>query len=72
VRLDVNGAPAASIAVGVRRRARPTRIGGNSPYGEYFRGIIDEARVYSRAVSATEIQTIMNNRLSRIQGGGVT
>ena len=35
----------------------------NSPYGEYFLGIIDEARVYNRALTPTEIQTIMNNSL---------
>src|SRR5439155_17184377 len=31
---------------------------GASQYGEYFQGLIDEVRVYNRALSATEIQTI--------------
>ena len=35
------------------------RIGGNSLWGEYFQGRIDEVRVYSRALSAAEIQTDM-------------
>jgi hypothetical protein len=35
------------------------RIGGNT-LGEYFRGIIDEVRIYSRALSPTEIQDDMN------------
>src|SRR5207253_2324023 len=35
------------------------RIGGNSPYGEYFQGRIDDARVYNRALTATEIQNDM-------------
>jgi len=35
------------------------RIGGNSIWGEYFRGLIDEVRVYNRALSAAEIQTDM-------------
>jgi hypothetical protein len=36
------------------------RIGGNSIWGEYFAGMIDEVRIYSRVLSATEITTDMN------------
>ena len=36
-------------------------IGGNSPYGEYFNGRIDEVRVYRAALSQAEIQTDMAN-----------
>ena len=36
------------------------RIGGNSVWGEYFAGLIDEVRVYDRALSEAEIQTDMN------------
>jgi hypothetical protein len=39
-------------------------IGGNSPYGEYFQGRIDEVRIYNRALTATEIQTDMNTPVS--------
>ncbi|MCA2224220.1 LamG-like jellyroll fold domain-containing protein [Nonomuraea aurantiaca] len=35
-------------------------IGGNSIYGEYFKGVIDEVRVYNRAQTAAQIQTDMN------------
>jgi hypothetical protein len=38
----------------------PLRIGGNSAYGEYFQGRIDEVRIYNRALSQSEIQTDMN------------
>ena len=31
---------------------------GASQFGEYFKGLIDEVRIYNRALSATEIQTI--------------
>ncbi|MGR9108895.1 MAG: LamG-like jellyroll fold domain-containing protein, partial [Gammaproteobacteria bacterium] len=31
------------------------RIGGNSIWGEYFDGYIDEVRIYNRALSATEV-----------------
>jgi hypothetical protein len=35
------------------------RIGGNSVWGEYFSGLIDEVRVYKRVLTATEIQQDM-------------
>jgi concanavalin A-like lectin/glucanase superfamily protein len=35
------------------------RIGGNSIRGEYFRGLIDDVRIYNRALSAAEIQADM-------------
>ena len=61
LRLFVNG-----TQVGTRAVAGPMvtstgalRMGGNSLWGEYFQGRIDEVRVYSRALSATEIQTDM-------------
>ncbi|MGZ5312109.1 MAG: LamG-like jellyroll fold domain-containing protein, partial [Solirubrobacterales bacterium] len=38
----------------------PLWIGGNSPYGEYFQGLIDEVRVYDRALSQADIQADMN------------
>ena len=37
----------------------PLRIGGNKVWGEYFKGSIDEVRVYNRALTATEIQADM-------------
>ena len=40
--------------------ANPLRIGGNAVWGEYFSGLIDEVRVYNRALSASEIATDMN------------
>src|SRR6185436_9418089 len=36
------------------------RIGGNSVWGEYFSGLIDEVRIYNRALSLAEVQTDMN------------
>jgi hypothetical protein len=39
------------------------KIGGNSIWGEYFSGLIDEVRVYNRALSTTEVQTDMNTPL---------
>ena len=41
----------------IQTTTNPLWIGGNSPYGEYFKGIIDEARVYNRVLTQAEIQT---------------
>ena len=61
LRLYVNGAAVASqpAAGTVEANTNPLRIGGNVPYGEYFQGIIDEVRVYNRALSAAELQIDM-------------
>ncbi len=40
------------------------RIGGNSVYGEYFAGLIDEVRLYNRALALAEIQTDMNTPIN--------
>lgn len=39
----------------------PLWLGGNHPYGEYFDGLIDEARVYDRALDAEEIRSDMTS-----------
>ena len=39
---------------------RELRIGGNAVWGEFFSGLIDEVRVYSRALSAAEIERDRN------------
>ena len=36
-------------------------------YGEYFAGLIDEVRIYNRALSAAEIQTDMNTAVGGAQ-----
>jgi hypothetical protein len=60
--LYVNGAVVANKAVSgsIQTSANPFHIGGNAVWGEYFAGLIDEVRVYSRALTAAEIQTDMN------------
>jgi chitodextrinase len=59
--LYVNGTVVASQgATGtLQTTANALRIGGNVPYGEFFHGLIDEVRVYNRALSAAEIQADM-------------
>jgi hypothetical protein len=62
LRLYVNGVQAASRAQtgAIRASTGALRIGGNSVWGEWFAGLIDEVRVYNRALTAAEITTDMN------------
>ena len=62
LRLYVDGTQVASKAAtgSIATSTSPLRIGGDAVWGEYFQGLIDNVRVYSRAVSATELQTDMN------------
>ena len=65
-RLYVNGNQVASKAQtgSIGGSSGALRIGGNSMWGEYFKGRIDEIRIYNRALSATEIQTDRNTAVA--------
>jgi hypothetical protein len=39
------------------------RIGGNTIWSEWFSGLIDEVRVYNRALTGAEIQADMSTPL---------
>lgn len=62
LRLFVNGNQVATqlISAPIMASGGPLRIGGNAIWGEYFLGIIDEVRVYNRALSQSEIQSDLN------------
>ncbi len=62
LRLFVNGAPVSSRTVtgAMVGSAGALRIGGNGVWGEWFQGLIDELRVYNRALSVAEIQSDMS------------
>lgn len=62
LRLYVNGTEVArrSQTGNIATSGGVLRIGGNAVWGEYFAGLIDEVRIYNRALSASEIQTDMN------------
>lgn len=61
LRLYVGGVQVAARAEAdpVAATTNPLRIGGDAPFGEYFHGLIDEVRVYNRALSPAEIQADM-------------
>ena len=68
LRLFLNGTQAATLAVGgsMTTTTGPLKIGGNAVWGEWFNGLIDEVRVYNRALSATEITTDMNKPVGAV------
>ncbi|MDQ3580592.1 MAG: LamG domain-containing protein [Pseudomonadota bacterium] len=61
--LYVNGTEVASRAQSgsIEVSNGALRIGGNSLWGEFFQGRIDDVRVYNRALSATQVNTDMNS-----------
>jgi len=65
-RLYVNGVQVASKAQtgSIISSANPLQIGGDKIYGQFFQGLIDEVRVYNRALTANEIQNDMNRPLA--------
>ena len=59
LRLYVNGTQVASTAHtgSIATSTNPLQIGGDSLYGQYFAGLIDNVRVYNIALTAAQIQT---------------
>jgi hypothetical protein len=55
----------------IQTTTNPLSIGGNVPYGEFFLGLIDDVRVYSRALTPGEILTDMATPIGGIPGGDV-
>jgi hypothetical protein len=62
LRLYVNGVQVRSRAFtgNIANRPGPLSIGGNAVWGEWFAGLIDDVRVYNRALTIAEIQSDMN------------
>jgi concanavalin A-like lectin/glucanase superfamily protein/BACON domain-containing protein len=66
LRLYVNGTQAATrnLTGALRTSTGALRIGGNTIWSEWYAGLIDEVRVYNRALTAAEIQTDMTKAVS--------
>lgn len=45
----------ATLSGGALVSSSPVRFGGNKVWGEYFEGLIDDVRIYNRALSASEV-----------------
>ena len=65
-RLYVNGTQVSTLAIAgtIAPSNLPLKIGGNSIWSEWFTGLIDEVRVYNRALGPAEIQADMNTSIS--------
>jgi concanavalin A-like lectin/glucanase superfamily protein/lysyl oxidase/Calx-beta domain-containing protein len=61
-----NGAVVAtqSASGSMLKSGLPLRIGGDTVYGEFMQGRIDEVRIYNRALSASEINTIKDTAVN--------
>ncbi len=68
LRLYVNGVQVASRARtgNLLTSANPLQVGGDSIYGQYFSGIIDEVRIFNRARTAAEIQGDMQTPIAGV------
>jgi PKD repeat protein len=51
----------------IRVSNSPLRLGGNSVWGEYFKGRIDEVRIYNRVLNAKEIQSDMDTPIRLVR-----
>ena len=65
-RIYVNGKLIATTAArgSIAESGGALKIGGNAIWGEWFKGKIDELRIYARALSAAEVQSDMNTPVS--------
>ncbi|WP_340122724.1 LamG-like jellyroll fold domain-containing protein [Methylobacter svalbardensis] len=70
-RLYVNGIEVANSAQSglIQQSGGVLRLGGNSVWGEYFNGYIDEVRIYNRALTATEVG---NNLATPVSGASTS
>ena len=66
LRLWVNGDQAASAPFNqpIAISSGALRIGGNSLFGEFFLGRIDEVRIYDRALSEEELETAIHTPIN--------
>ncbi len=66
LRLYVNGVLVRTTTVSgnIVTSGMPLRIGGNEVWGEWFAGVIDDVRIYNRALSQTEIAVDMNTPIT--------
>jgi hypothetical protein len=68
LRLYVNGVQVSTLAVSgnLVTSSNALQIGGDSFFGQYFSGTIDEVRVYNIPLNVTQIQTDMSTPVSSL------
>jgi glucose/arabinose dehydrogenase len=67
LKLYVNGVEVANVAVSgpIAASSGPLTIGGNAVWSEWFAGLIDDVRIYNRALAPGEIATDMSTPVDR-------
>jgi hypothetical protein len=70
LRMYIDGTKVSSRAATgtIQTPGTPLWIGGNQPYGEHFRGLIDEVRVYDHALGEREVRADMGRPVGRAAG----
>jgi glucose/arabinose dehydrogenase/fibronectin type 3 domain-containing protein len=73
-RFFVNGTQAATMAVTgpMATSAGALRIGGNTVWSEWYSGLIDDVRIYNRALTQAQIQSDMNTPVAPPPPGDTT
>jgi hypothetical protein len=66
LRLYVNGTQVAARAQTglIQTSTNPLSVGGDSIYGQFFQGAIDEVRVYNTALTPAQVQADMNTAVA--------
>jgi Concanavalin A-like lectin/glucanases superfamily len=62
VQFSVNGTLVTTKSLGatVTARGNTLRMGADASPDQYFKGLLDDVRLYNRTLTSTEIQTDMN------------
>ena len=68
LRLYVNGVQVSSLAEtgNILTSTNALQIGGDSIFGQYFSGLIDDVRVYNQALTQSQIQSDMNTPVAEV------
>ncbi len=68
--VDGSKVTTASVSGSLFNSSGPLQIGGNNIWGEYFSGLIDEVRIYNRALSPSDILRDRDSPVTSLAGGG--
>jgi hypothetical protein len=52
-----------SLATGITARGMPLRMGADADISQFYKGLLDNVRIYNRALSGAEVTTDMNSGL---------
>ncbi len=67
--VDGSKVTSAPVSGSLFNSSGPLQIGGNNMWGEYFSGLIDEVRIYNRALSSGEILRDRDTFVASLTGG---